>query len=162
MKMIETKVSLHNPSFKMENKRGQINLSFGMIFSIILIIAFVVFAFYAIKMFLGLQESAKIAKFRENLQEDVDDLWKGTQGIQKVTYTVPNKIHKVCFKRWQFENLILEPKDTIDIQPVNISNINIARITDGENPYCFDNKNEKVEMILKKGFGEDLVMIERP
>ena len=58
------------------DKSGQMKLSFGMIFSIILIVAFVTFAVYAIITFLGVQEIAKVAIFRDNLQEDINKIWR--------------------------------------------------------------------------------------
>jgi len=140
-------------------------LSFGMIFSIILIVVFLIFAFYAIRMFLGVTDVAKITKFRENLQEDINDLWKGTKGSQKMTYELPGKIKKVCFKDPQRDyeyNLIFEPEDAVGgLEPININNIDIDKITRDENPYCIETKNRKIELVLKKGFGESLVMIER-
>ncbi len=47
-------------------------LSFGMIFSIILIIVFLSFAFYAIKIFLNMQTTMQVGKFVEELRNDVD------------------------------------------------------------------------------------------
>ncbi|MFH1326732.1 MAG: hypothetical protein ABIH59_01230 [archaeon] len=146
-------------------KRGQMKLSFGMIFSIILIIAFLVFAFYAIRMFLGVTDSAKIVKFRENLQEDIDDLWKGTKGSQRIGYELPGKIEKVCFKDPERDyeyNLIFEPEDSVGgVEPININNIDIDKITEDENPYCIENKNRKINILLKKDFGDELVILER-
>ena len=44
-------------------KNGQATISFGMVFSIIMIIIFISFAFYAIQKFLDLQNSAQVGKF---------------------------------------------------------------------------------------------------
>jgi hypothetical protein len=143
------------------SSRGAMQLSFGMIFSIILIIAFIAFAFYAIRMFLGIQEKAKVANFKENLQNDVDSLWKGSYGSQEVSYNLPSEIKEVCFKNWRYENIIFKPEDELDFAPINIEHLNIAEIASAGEEYCLEISKGKVEMVLKKGFGETLVVIER-
>ena len=77
------------------NKNAQMKLSFGMIFSIILIITFLGFGFYAIKSFVGISEDVKIGQFENNLQEDVTELWKsqiGTMSANRLEYSLPGKI----------------------------------------------------------------------
>jgi len=147
-------------------KRGQMKISFGMIFSIILIIVFIIFAFYGIKYFIELQKKTKVGKFYENLQSDIDSIWKGPQAEQTVSYALPNDIEKICFKDWRYENLVLEPKGAVEIAPINISHIAIGRITSRENgassnTFCLENENEKVNMILSKSYGETAVMIKK-
>jgi hypothetical protein len=134
-------------------KRGQMQISFGMIFSIILIIAFIAFAFYGIKFFLRMQDTAKVGKFMDEFQNDVDAMWKGAQGQQEVKYSLPNKIEKVCLKNWEFENLIFVPADAVKIDPVNISHLNIPR------DFCMNNIDGKISMILKKEYGENSVTV---
>jgi hypothetical protein len=136
-------------------KSGQMHLSFGMIFSIILIIAFIAFAFYGIRFFLRLQDTTKIGTFRENFQKDVDAMWKGSQGRQEVKYDLPNKIEQVCLKNWQYENLAFIPEDSVKLDPVNISHLDIPK------DICFDNINGKISMILKKDYGENSVSVLR-
>lgn len=143
---------------KMSNK-AQMQISFGMIFSIILIIAFLGFAFYAIKTFLGVQDSAKIATFRNSLQDDVDKIWKGTMSSQQVSYSLPSKIKQVCFKKNQDVNMFFAPENSVNLEPVNINHLDINKITGSGNSFCVDNKNGKVSMTLEKKYGEDLVTI---
>ena len=76
---------------KIFRKRGQMKLSFGMIFSIILIIVFISFAFYAIQKILEMQELMKVGKFKDNLEADIDSAWKGSQRSQEVEYILPKK-----------------------------------------------------------------------
>ena len=49
-------------------------LSFGMIFSIILIIAFLALAFYGIKTMLDTQNEIKLKQFYDNLEADIEDM----------------------------------------------------------------------------------------
>lgn len=134
-------------------KKAQMQISFGMIFSIILIIAFIAFAFYGIKFFLGLQDTAKVGTFIENFQKDVDSMWKGAQGRQEVKYYLPNKIEQVCLKNWQYENLVFVPEDAVKLDLVNISHLNLPRT------FCINNLDGEISMILKKEYGENSVTV---
>ena len=140
-------------------KRGAMELSFGMIFSIILIIAFMAFAFYAIKTFLGVQDSAKVGIFKTKLQEEVNKVWRAPEASQKVNYELPSEVKEVCFKNWKYENVIFGPEESVNIPAINITNIDIEKTTTNKNPFCIEKKNGKFFMILKKDFGESLVTI---
>ncbi len=161
-------------------KRGQMKLSFGMIFSIILIIIFVGVAFYAIQKFLEFQNSTQIVKFSRDLQEDIDKMWKGSQGTQQKEYFLPSKIDYVCFIDYlssdrgryddffdeldQFfyetENLFFYPAGSASgLDSKEMKHIDINKMTDSNNPFCLKNEKGKVKMVIKKEFGEALVTI---
>jgi hypothetical protein len=78
-------------------KKGQFQLSFGMIFSIIIIIAIVVVAFYVISYFLNLGRCAQIGAFYDDLNGEVNKAW--AQDFVQETYrgSLPSKVRKVCF-----------------------------------------------------------------
>ncbi|MEK6925789.1 MAG: hypothetical protein AABW50_00775 [Nanoarchaeota archaeon] len=153
------------------NKKAAMELSFGMIFSIILIIAFIAFAFIAIKALLKTNDQAKIASFVDGLRADVDKVWRASQASQKVSYNLPGKIEEICFvDHTDFgESLILAPND-FDFPPIKIDHIdfektlanNAVGVTtrDGEKILCISNDG-KVEMTLYKNYGEDLVTIKK-
>jgi len=150
-------------------------LSFGMIFSIILIIIFIAFAFYAIQKFLGIQDAVKVGQFVDSLQSDIDGAWRGSQRSQEVEYTLPKEIDKVCFIDTQLsgsnlyeelknvcynnENMVFYPVEGLESN--EIKHINITKITDSENPFCVENLKGKVKMTIQKSFGEGLVRIIR-
>jgi hypothetical protein len=140
------------------NRSGQLDISFGMIFSIILIIIFLAFGFYAIKKFLDLQETVQIGKFSQDLQKNVDDMWKSS-GRQNVFYTLPTKITFVCFVSGESRNMKFTSSQIIEGK--EIQNIDIANITSIENPYCIPNVKGKVSMTISKNQGESLVTIQR-
>jgi hypothetical protein len=142
----------------LQTKRAQMKLSFGMIFSIILIIIFISFAFYAILKFLDLQDTIKIAQFKDNLQNDIDKMWKGNQGEREVNYVLPAKIKSVCFKEDEYENLVFRADKFIE--GGQIEHINITKITE-EGEFCIENSDNKIKMIIKKDYGEALVTIEK-
>lgn len=143
---------------KKRGSKGALELSFGMIFSIILIIAFIAAAFYAITKFLEFQDTIKIEKFGTDLQADIDNLWKSAQGSYPREYNLPSKIQAVCFSNDEFENMQFISERII--KGKMISHIDIVSTLGGKNSACFNNINGKVSMTLKKDYGENLVTIE--
>jgi len=161
-------------------KKGQIELSFGMIFSIILIIIFLSFAFFVIKKFLDMKDALEAGRFASQLQDDVDKMWKSSQGSQEQEYIISSKIEKVCFADFDSnnagndselyrklkqvyygnENLFFYPVGSGNgIDAIRIEYINIEKITEENNPYCIEN-NGKVKLTINKNFDEVLVNIE--
>ncbi len=135
-------------------------LSFGMIFSIILIIIFLAFAFYAIKNFLGLQDTIKIAQFGEKLQSDVNKAWNsGGRSSTPVEYYLPRKVEAVCFSNDDYENLRFDSKEFI--QGKKIDHLDIEKIIGENEEFCIDNINGKVKMIIEKDYEDDLVIIKK-
>lgn len=133
-------------------------LSFGMIFSIFLIIIFIVFAVYVIQKFVVLQDSVKTEQFSENLQNDVDKMWRGSQGSQQVSYSISNKIISVCFVDDEYENLIFNSEKMLGGEM--IEHLDIEKTLGGKNSLCMQNTDGKIRMTLKKDYGEALVTIE--
>ena len=164
-------------------KKAQLNLSFGMIFSIILIVVFLAFAFWAIKWFLGFSDCVQGGDFIDAIQNDVDRIWRGQQGIWSPSegYILPSKIEAVCFVDFfsefrggneEFyddvmqlsggnENMIFYPAGSSCVDSVKINNIDLEKITENENPYCVENKNGKLKLTISKNYGENLVTITR-
>jgi len=139
-----------------KSKAG-IDFQFGSIFSTILIITFIVFGFYAITKFLDLQKTIQIESFMRDLQGDVDDMWKSTQGSRAVEYSLPNTIVSVCFKEDEFENMQFTSEKII--RGTNIEHIDIEKTIGSSDSLCAPNFEGKVKMILVKNFGEVLVTI---
>ena len=144
---------------KSENKRAQMNLSFGMIFSIILIIIFIVFAIYVIIKFLELQDTLKIEQFLKDFQNDIDTMWKSPQGSREVSYSLSAKITSVCFSDDEFQNLGFTSENIIPGR--NINNLNIEKIIEDKNPFCIENEKGKLKLIISKNYGEMLVTVEK-
>jgi hypothetical protein len=142
-----------------KNCKGQANISFGMIFSIILIIIFLAFGFYAIKKFIDLQQTIQIETFLKDLQNDVDKMWKSVQGSQEVSYTLPTKATAVCFQNDEFQNLKF-----VSVNPIpgkQINNLDILNTIKDENPLCIQNTKGKIKMRLTKDYGETLVTVSK-
>lgn len=140
-------------------KRGQLEISFGMIFSIVLIIAFLGFGFYAITKFIDFQNTIKIQKFLSDFQNDVSNMWKSPQGSTNLAYELPTYISSVCFVNDEYANLIFTAKDIIPGKEIDY--LNIKNITSVENPYCIQNVKGAVHITILKDFREQLVRVER-
>lgn len=164
---------------KRVKKKGQMELSFGMIFSIILIIIFIAFAVYALIKFLSIQRTAEIATFINDFQTDINKMWQGSSGSQQKTYSLPSRVEKVCLIDYSMsgkgetdvydeleqyfyekENLFFYPAGSGDgIDAKEIQHLDIKKITQTKNPYCLIN-NGKVSFTIKKDLNEALVKIE--
>ena len=82
-----------------KNKKGQevLGLSFGIIFSIILIVFFIVIAGIVIKSFLGAQDCARLGIFIDRLEKDVDKSWNSPSDSHTFKGDLPSKIDYICF-----------------------------------------------------------------
>lgn len=161
-------------------KRGQLKLSFGMIFSIILIIIFIAFAFYAVQKFIDVQKSVQIGKFASDFQNDIDKIWKGSQGLQEKEYFLPKKISFVCFADYssnekgqnrnfydelklvyyENENLFFYPIGSAEgIGGKEMKHIDLTKTTETENPLCAKNIEGRISFTIQKDFNEALVTI---
>ena len=157
-------------------------LSFGMIFSVILIAIFLAFSVFAIQKFLEIQDAAQVSKFSSNLQEDIDKIWRGSQGSIEKEYTIPKGVTYVCFtdyssgKKGKYivvydsllqtyfekENFFFYPLGSgLGLNSKEVKHIDLEKTTENENPFCIENLDNKLKLIIKKNFGEVLVTIEK-
>lgn len=161
--------------------RAQTEMSFGMIFSIILIIFFFGFAFFGIKTFLGIQDTAKTTKFLSDIRADVETVWKSSQTSQEKSYDLPKNRESVCFvdftipgkgpkddiyrelKRAYYgkENMVFFPLNFDGVESIEVQHLDLDAITATENPFCLENKNGKINLRLEKDLDETLVTIKR-
>jgi hypothetical protein len=163
-------------------KKGQMNMSFGMIFSIILIVVFLGFAIYAIITFLGTTQYTIAASFFKNLQKDVNDIWQSGMGSSLREYSVPSKATFVCFGDtkasnfnqaqnefeeltsvfWGGKNVAFYPKSAGEgMDGTVLEKINLASIIEKENPYCVKVVNKKIKLVISMKSGDSLVNITR-
>lgn len=163
----------------MVGKKGQeaVGMSFGMIFAIFLIVVFMMFAFMAIKFFLGLGESASVGLFYDELQEAVMKSVQGQESDRKFVINLPGAITQVCFANlsaritnpgaehdairnydvYDANTFLIPPEKAQNMQWKLIDRINISKITAVKNPYCVDVDDG---LVIKKGFYDRLVLIE--
>jgi len=162
----------------LNNKKGQqtMGLPFGMIFALILIVVFIVFAFIAIGGFLDIEPVIEVGLFYDELQAAVDDARSGQYTEADFKIDLPSGIEKVCFANLSARITPGKDADALDKYEVYDANvflippqaagnlefkliryINITKITESKNPYCV---SVDVDLRIKKGFYDRLVTIE--
>ncbi|MAG07700.1 hypothetical protein CMI46_02695 [Candidatus Pacearchaeota archaeon] len=166
------------------NKQGQFQLSFGMIFSVILIISFLVVAFIVIKSFLGIRCDVEQGLFIDDLQDRLDVIWRGGGAEEFFDGKINGcEITYVCFwdpdvpERGGFssftsfsengfsrvdgangpDNLYFYPRREADIQSVFLEHVSLESME--MNPTCYKEEDGKFEIPLKKNLNEDLIRI---
>jgi len=163
-------------------KNGQIEMSFGMMFSIILIGIFVFVAIYAIMIFLNMGNQVDTAVFTSNLQNEVDRIWRGAGEDAFINLTLrSSKITYICFfnsdepKKGNFnnideifeelksrplnsnENLYFYPAKYADISARKISHMDMTKFN--SNPYCIKKQGDVFRIRLSKELGGSLVRV---
>jgi hypothetical protein len=167
---------------KKGNKRAQeiFGLSFGMIFSIILIVFFIVVAFIAIRHFLSVRDCANVGIFINDLQEEIDSAWNANDLSSEFTGLLPSGIKKICFSNvtesftgidkelgieidiYPDKNMFLfPPNKACDMAEYNLEHIDLDFITRTNNPYCIDVTKGKVVMMIEKESNDRLVKLRK-
>lgn len=163
----------------LNSKRGQesIGLSFGVIFSIILIVVFVVFAFIGIKSFLDIGDTSSVGLFYQDLQKSVNDARSGQYSESNFKISLPSGIKEICFANlsgtitnpgeeydaikgfdiYDANVFLIPPQKAKGMEWKLINYINISKITRTENPYCVD---VGAGLKIKKDFYDKWVVVE--
>ncbi len=79
------------------NRTGSIELSFGMIFSIIIMVAIIGVAVYAISAFLDIGQTSQFGLFHQQFQETIDEVWASSITDKVSSFSLPSSIELVCF-----------------------------------------------------------------
>ncbi|MDP1695564.1 MAG: hypothetical protein Q8L29_01470 [archaeon] len=160
-------------------KDGQMEITFGMIFSIIIIIVTVSIAFYVIWKFVQTEECINVGFFFDSLDKKVDSAYKATIVKDSFSSNLPSGITAVCFgeldKNAVGSDLTKQNELKSNYATLN-SNANIyfypleqgcggdftyhkvAHVTTN-NFFCVDVKNEKITISLEKGAYDALVKL---
>ncbi len=160
--------------------KGQFEISFGMIFSIILIIAFIAVAIYAIMFFLKLRCTTDTGILIQDLREEVNRIWAGAGeqssksftinncGIEYVCFFNPNLVKKGRYLDFSdkfkeisgedsFNNLYFYPYGKTSLASTEIKHINNEAFKN--NPDCFEIIDHKISIKFSKNLNESLVRI---
>ena len=97
-------------------KRGQIELSFGMLFSIIIIIATIAIAFYFLRVFFQTSSCTSFELLHADIRDRIKDVWRSPQAQEKIVLTVPQAITAVCFGVPDVRHAIGEKLDAYRVQ----------------------------------------------
>ena len=158
-------------------KKGQsvFGMSFGVIFSLILIIAIITVGIIVIINFLDVRDCGQIKLFVDDFQDAVDSAWRSEE-LTKVFQSRLDNIEFVCFfdtgknlngnfidigkdiSDYSDENMFLYPMKNACVPNHKIEHLNIGEITFENNPYCLKADGEII-IEIEKEMGEGLVKI---
>jgi len=164
-------------------RKGQIQISFGMIFSIIIVIATIAIGFYVINYFLDLSNCTKVGLFRDSLNNKINGAngaWYADIVEDEFKGNVPSKINYVCFGNFSmtpedstktkeiFEELkkygeedknvfIYPPKEACEGAFYNLKHVSFE-----ENKFfCVEAKSGTITLAISKTSGEPLVKLSK-
>ena len=156
-------------------KKGQLHLSFGMIFSIIIIIAIIGVAIYFISNFLGTTKCVEVGFFYDNLKTHIEKAWRSTIHQDTFADSLPSEIELVCFGNFT-QTPLNEYKDEYEYLKRRYFDKNLflyppQKACDGElssfsldhiktnNFFCVPVKEGKAQIKTEKGNFDSLVTI---
>ena len=162
-------------------KRGQFQLSFEVLFSMILIAVFIFVAFYVIYQFLDINKKIETGIFIDDLDNKIERLWKTSGGKEKTLSVKLNEegITHVCFfnftsgkegiwneqykdisrKSRASNNFYFYPRRFAQVDSAKINRIDMSSFE--ENPYCVPNNEGSFSFKLEKDITDNLVKISR-
>ena len=77
-------------------KRGQLELSFGVLFSVILIIVVIGAAIYFINVFVNTSDCATVQVFQKEVQDSIDSAWRAAKVEQTMHVRAPRGVSELC------------------------------------------------------------------
>lgn len=162
------------------NKRGEgaVGMSFGWIFSLLLILFFIFTAIYGIKYFLNISRCSQVGMFYDSLQKNVDSAYSLSSSDFEMEIKVPTGIKQLCFANLTEEitgsmeayeslsiyeinkaNTFLLPSGKACDMPYNtIEHLNISKITQAKNPLCFDVSDGSTIRIVKGNYDKGVTI----
>lgn len=156
----------------MISKKGDLSLSFGTIFSIIVIVAIISVAVYAITYFVGLKKCTEISLFYKNLQDTTDRAWNSDSVSDFFRGTLPESIEEVCignlsqapagkeytalkiYIRQNANIFLYPPKKACEAKYISLKHADIKSFS------CVDVKNGQISLKVRKSSYDTLVTIE--
>ena len=168
-------------------KEAQLQISFEMIFTMLIIAVFLVVVFFVIQHFLEVKRCADIGLFSRQLQESVDEVWKSQEASTFFEREMPSGLEYACFADLK-QGLNLESVDSsrrggisgvyeslsayFKYRSANFflypwknacsmaaSDIKHISLAGKSNPLCFSEDGGMVKIRLVKGFNDALVRI---
>lgn len=165
---------------KSKKSQQSIGMSFGVIFSIILIIFFLLISFIAIRAFLGTKDCTQVGIFLSDFESEVTNTWNSQGVATDFKRTLPTEVEYVCFidfsknPKGEFKdiynrlsyyegsgaNLFFYPKDSACNTAYKIiKHLDMETITKSINPNCVPVEKGVIRMNLEKGFNDRLVKV---
>lgn len=168
---------------KRPNKKGQetLGIGFGVIFSIILIVFIVVVGIIVIKAFLDSKKCIELGQFDDRFDTFITRTWNSQSYKGQFKGILPGNIDYVCFANLsnsitgKFEdegydislyegrkaNTFFYPTNKACEMPfVQIDHLDLARITQRNNPNCVPVVKGKITLEIDKGLKDRFVNVE--
>jgi len=164
-----------------KNKKAAIEMSFAMIFSIILIGVFVAAAFFGIRIFLDYQKNVQIGMFINDLQNDIDSAYNAADSSTVYNGNLPTGVQYICFINWKNQTVnengietnlynqiktsgiinydqnfyVYAPGKSFSVKAKQIKHIDLSK----HNPICIKVINNKASVKITKRFDNPLVEV---
>ncbi len=78
--------------------KGQMKISFGMIFAIILMVVFILVGVFGAKKFIQVNDDLEAANFQYAVQEEINELLGEPGSSQQEIFPVPDDVEEICFQ----------------------------------------------------------------
>lgn len=166
---------------KSKKAEGVFGMSFSMIFSIILIVFFIIVAFIAIKFFLGNQKDIQVGMFLRDFEDKVKLVFNAEGAVDFFNSSLPTGIEQVCIinlskpalnttsveqevydyitreETYDFKNnvYLYSPTKLYSMRWSYIAHINVGE----KNPKCYRVKNGVVSIKLERNYENPFVML---
>ena len=156
-------------------KKGQFQLSFSMIFSILVIVAILAVSFYVIRFFLSLDACGDIGFYYRGLDDEIEKAWKSQIYSGEYEGSLPSGIEKVCFGNLNYDSAgyseemtylhsYADENKNVFLYPGAVGcDIQLAEYTiehvEIEGFWCADVSKGKVSVKLLKESGDALVKL---
>jgi hypothetical protein len=157
-------------------------MSFSTIFSILLIISFIVVSIIVISYIISWKNCSQIAIFTDDFKEAINNAWTTTGSSYDFKNFLPTGIKYVCFynisqaiissgtneliidelRKYAEEknNMYFYPSKNACVKSqMKIEHLDIDKITENKNPYCIPVINGKITIQIDKGFNEKFVRV---
>jgi hypothetical protein len=141
------------------NKKGQdaIGMSFGWLFSLILIIVFIFVAIYGINYFLNMGKCTKVGLFYDSLQQKIDDAYQSSSSDFELSVNLPG-VTQICFANltqkitgsdaiykqielysfYDANTFIIPSANACDMPYKTLKHLDVNRTISAKNPFCVD------------------------
>ncbi len=144
--------------------KGQLKISYNLIFSIILIVVFISFAIFAITKFTSTQENIKAKKLINDIQTEIDDVSRTSGSSLQESFNVPKGVEEICFEQQpensEKPNIYSIPKDIVSGK---ISGIDWINTNPNGEKLCIEvNQQRKIYIWFNKDYGKTLVSLGDP
>jgi len=160
-----------------KRKKAQVmGMPFVLIFSLILIVAFIFVAIKVTKDFIESRDRIEIGLFKQNLQSTINELYQVTEASKSYHFNLPSRVKYVCFSDnladakanfTEFPDLIIykskkanlffyppravENLDTAGHYKITCNDNECLNFVDLPNPYCIKNDNGISLTLTKTG-----------